>query len=411
MSNTTSDEKIIDRVAKLLAIAEHPNTPAPEAEVALLQANKLMAKHAIDEAIARQSQTVGQRRALASAKITIGGGSFRGYLTTVITYCADANRLTTALIGGQAHVFGAAEDVAWVEMLYSMIHLQFLSKIDPKWDPAKSYEENVYAFKVAGFKWLDINAEAMKHGGPDTRIWEQTRGSVYRDDSEGEFLPWEATRSWGHRVYEFRNVEVQQTYGSGELSAYATWEEPTNKMTARLKAAYKRWAAFIGDDSPVTTQSHSAYRRSYAEAFANTMAIRFLDMKAANEAEMDTIPGAALALRDVTEEARQMMWDEYPSLSPEEIARRKRERYEQQQREDAAYQAKLDAMTPKAREEFLAKEARKEQRQTAAYLRERDRQPRADQGARKRGASVANSIDLTRKAGRAESGAARGELG
>ena len=54
----------MDRVAALLRIAEHPNTPVPEADVALMQANKLIAKHAIEEALLRQHQTVGERRAL-----------------------------------------------------------------------------------------------------------------------------------------------------------------------------------------------------------------------------------------------------------------------------------------------------------------------------------------------------------
>src|SRR5690349_5135639 len=104
-AQTTADEKILDRVAKLLALAEHENTPAPEAEIALLQANRLIAKHAIDEAILRQSQTVGQRRALVEKKIVIGGGTFNGTLRTILQYAADANRVSVAfLVGGSAHM-------------------------------------------------------------------------------------------------------------------------------------------------------------------------------------------------------------------------------------------------------------------------------------------------------------------
>lgn len=399
-TNTAPDEKILDRVAKLLAIAEHPNTPGPEADVALMQANKLIAKHAIEEALIRQHQTVGERRALVNRQIVVGAGSgFSSTLRTVLHYAADANRVSVAFLStGSAVLFGADEDVAWVEMLFSMIKLQFLLKIDPKWDASKSYDENVYNLKVAGTSWKDINAESVKHGSRDARKWTQTAGYLDRDTEEPYYQR------------EYRNVQVtRRNEESG--SVFGTWEAPEDKLSGILIAAYKRWAANVGDDSPVTTQNPRAYKRSYADAFSSRMAMRFLDMKKENEAEMDTIPGAALAIRDLKAEADQAMWDMFPDLSPEARERRRQAAYEQQQREDAEYQAKLDAMTPKQREAFLEKEERQRRRQNEAYWRSLEKGPRADMGARRRGESAANSVDLSRKAGHAEAGAARGELG
>lgn len=101
----------------------------------------------------------------------------------------------------------------------------------------------------------------------------------------------------------------------------------------------------------------------------------------------------------------------FPDLSPEAAARRKQAAYEQQQREDAERQAMLDAMTPKQREAFLEKEERQRRRQDEKYWRDLERGPRADMGARRRGESAANSIDLTRKSGSAGAGATRGEIG
>lgn len=395
-----ADEKILDRVAKLLAIAEHPNTPGPEADVALMQANKLIAKHAIEEALLRQHQTVGERRALVNKQIVVGAGSgFSSTLRTILHYAADANRVSVAfLTAGSAVLFGADEDVAWVEMLFNMIKLQFLLKIDPKWDTSKSYDENVYNLKVAGTSWRDINAESVKHRSRDARKWEQTAGYIDRETEEPYY-----TR-------EYRNVQVtRRNEESG--SVFGTWEQPTDKLSGILIAAYKRWASNVGDDSPVTTQNPRAYKRSYADAFSSRMAMRFLEMKQANEAEMDTIPGAAIAIRDLKAEANQAMWDMFPDLSPEAMERRRQAAYEQQQREDAEYQAKLDAMTPKQREAFLEKEERAKRRQNEAYWRSLEKGPRADMGARRRGESAANSVDLSRKAGHAEAGAARGELG
>lgn len=399
-TNTTPDEKILDRVAKLLAIAEHPNTPGPEAYVALMQANKLIAKHAIEEALIRQHQTIGERRALVNKQIVVGAGSgFSSTLRTVLHYAADANRVSVAFLStGSAVLFGADGDVAWVEMLFSMIKLQFLLKIDPKWDTSKSYDENVYNLKVAGTSWKDINAESVKHGSRDARKWSQTAGYLDRETEEPYYQR------------EYRNVQVtRRNEESG--SVFGTWEAPEEKLSGILIAAYKRWAANVGDDSPVTTQNPRAYKRSYADAFSSRMAMRFLDMKRENEEEMDTIPGAALAIRDLKAEANQAMWDMFPDLSPEAIRARKQAAFEQQQREDAEYQAKLDAMTPEQREKFLEKEERKRRRQDEAYWKSLQNGPRADMGARRRGESAANSVDLSRKAGHAEAGATRGELG
>ena len=399
-TNTATDEKILDRVAKLIAIAEHPNTPGPEADVALMQANKLIVKHAIEEALIRQHQTVGERRALVNKQIVVGAGSgFSSTLRTVLHYAADANRVSMAFLStGSAVLFGADEDVAWVEMLFNMIKLQFLLKIDPKWDDSKSYDENVYNLKVAGTSWRDINAESVKHGSRDARKWTQTAGYLDRETEKPYYKR------------EYRNVQVtKRNEESGAV--FGTWEAPEDKLSGILIAAYKRWAANVGDDSPVTTQNPRAYKRSYADAFSSRMAMRFLDMKKANEAEMDTIPGAAVAIRDLKAEADQAMWDMFPDLSPEARERRRQAAYEQQQREDAEYQAKLDAMTPKQREAFLEKEERQRRRQNEAYWKSLQKGPRADEGARRRGESAANSVDLSRKAGHAEAGATRGELG
>lgn len=397
-----AEDKIIERVTKLLALAEHPNTPAPEAELALRQANKLIAKHAIEEALLRAAQTVGQRRALKRVDLNIGGGTFRPYLYTVLSYAVEANRVSCAIIGDTASLFGADEDVAWTEMLFSMIKLQFLMKLDPKWDEDKSYDENVYTFKVAGYKWADINAEAVKHGSRDARKWVEVKGRVDREKM-APYYAWESK--------EFRNLVIFEK-APEQWSDFGLWEEPTDKLSGILIAAYKRWAANIGDDAPVSTQDHRAYRLSYAEAFRARMRTRFLAMIADAEAERDTIPGAALALADMKADADRMMWDAFPNLSPEEMKRRRQERMEQEARENAERQAKLDAMTEKQRTAFLEREER-EQRRNESYWRKQDERNsfRFDAGARRRGEEAANSVDLSRKAGRAEAAQSRGEIG
>lgn len=404
MSNTAS-EKIMDRVAKLLAIAEHPNTPGPEAELALAQANSLITKHAIDEALLRQSQTVSDRRAVTHATIILGGGTFRPYLQTIFTTAAETLRVSVANktvrtsdgLDQEYHMYGAAEDVAWLDMLFNMIKLQFLLKLDPRWDNSKTYDANVYTFKVAGYKWSEIDQIAVDHGHASresTAKVNVARYSFYGNVPEDAVLvvgdPEEPNR--------YDRFEVRQPNG----------------FFHKLKAAYVRHAKLIGDDARVQTQSHQAYRLTFAEAFRVRMTERFWKMQDEAKAAADTIPGAALALRDMKEDADKALWADFPHMDPEEIKRRREEYRAQEKAEADARQAMLDAMTPKDRQKFLADEEAEAARQAKAdraWAKKNTRYYTIDRTAQAMGASAANSVDLTRKAGSAGSGATRGELG
>lgn len=405
MSNTTTaaSEKIMDRVAALLRIAEHPNTPAPEAEVALRQANSLITKHAIDEAILRQSQTIGEKRAIVHRTIILGGGEFRPYLRTIFEVAAETLRVSVASKGVRTetgydteyHLYGADEDVAWLDMLFGMIKLQFLLKLDPKWDNALGYDANVYNHKVAGFKWSDIDRIAIRNGHPRR---ESTK-LIDRLDREG------AREYWERRMQFRSNLVVNEE--RGEVREY-------NGFFHALKAAYVRHAKAIGDDTRVKTQSHQAYRLSFAESFRSTMSERFWQMEEDAKREYDSIPGAALAIRDVRDEADRAMWADFPNLSPEEIEKRRQAWLDQQAAVVKAREEMLAKMTPRERQAFLEAEeakARKDAKAQRAWEKKNTKFYTYDSTARAQGRAAANSVDLTRKAGSAGRATSRGELG
>jgi len=400
MATSTASEKILDRVAKLLAIAEHPNTPPAEAEVALMQANSLITKHAIDEAILRQSQSVTERRAIRHSVIVLGGGEFRPYLRTIFEAAAEALRVSIAQkwVGKaepEFHMYGADEDVAWLDMLFNMIKLQFLTKLDPKWDETLGYDANVYNFKVAGFKWVEIDKEAQRHGYPRNESTKTIQHVIDIDGDQWEF--WERRMTWRDDLVLDREA--------GQVRQY-------NGYFHKLKAAYVRHAKTIGDETRVVTQSHQAYRLSFAESFRSTMSMRFWKMEEDAKREYDTVPGAALAIRDMKDDADRAMWADFPSMSPEEVAKRRRAAQEQAEAERKAREDMLAAMSPKERQTFLEAEeaqARKDAKRARAW--ERKNSFYWDESARSRGAAAANAVDLTRKAGSAGQGATRGQIG
>lgn len=400
MSNTTASEKIMDRVAALLRIAEHPNTPGPEAETALRQANSLITKHAIDEALLRQSQTISERRAISHATIVLGGGEFRPYLRTIFEVAAETLRVsvgvkyTTAsgIREPEFHMYGAQEDVAWLDMLFNMIKLQFLTKLDPKWNESLGYDANVYNFKVAGFKWRQIDEIARIHGHESR----ESTDLVATIADEEQRLFWQRRLHWNNG-YFITGDQVRKPNG----------------FFHKMKAAYVRHAKAIGDDTRVKTQSHESYRLSFAEAFRARMTERFWDMQREAEATADTIPGAALALRDMRKDANEALWAAFPNMHPDEIKRREEAARAQAEAQRKAREDMLAAMTTEERQAFLEAEEAAERRAAKAqraWERKNTRYYRYDSAAQLRGMSAADAVDLSRKAGSAGQGATRGSL-
>lgn len=121
----TNDDNVLRKIRALLNTAEHPNTPTAEAESALDMATKLMAKHAIDQAM------LGDQRAdrgkpvhlkipvpapHASIKSSLVGAAARHFgCQTVRT--GGAKNLTCV-------VFGYEADLEQVEMLYTSLLTQ-----------------------------------------------------------------------------------------------------------------------------------------------------------------------------------------------------------------------------------------------------------------------------------------------
>lgn len=357
-----AEEKILELVRNLLARAEHPNTPAPEAELAQKQADKLMFKHAIEEAFLRASQSEKERKTPVQKEFKLvseGTMEFWPEMRTVLGEVAMANRCRAVVAhyaGGDITLVGFAEDVAWTEMLFTSIYFSFVRQINPKWDLKTSYDANVYNFKVAGYKWKEINAISRSNGGPD------------------------------HEKYE-------EDWWTGKPKG-------TGKIGGAMISAYKRHAKVLGDTNLVSTQSHESYRRQFTNSFCSHINRRLRDMADEHEKDVDSTPGAALALVDSKQAVDDHFFDLFPQFRPasaEEIERQRQANLEQRERERKAREDMLNAMTDKQRYAFLEKEQAAERRAA-----QRDRRywaknsVRFDSSANERGRTAAASVDLNK---------------
>jgi hypothetical protein len=119
-----ASDAVLARIRKLLAMAEHPATPPAEAEAAALAAERLILKHAIDEALLSARADVRSRpevRALvidspyASAKVVLLSAVARAHGVRVITHSGESAKAT---------MVGFDSDLRLVDLLFTSLLLQ-----------------------------------------------------------------------------------------------------------------------------------------------------------------------------------------------------------------------------------------------------------------------------------------------
>lgn len=355
-----AEEKILERVRLLLARAEHPNTPAPEAELCLDRANKLIAKHAIEEAMLEMSMSQDEKRRPDKIEVHVGhdsAGEFWPQMRSILEAAAVANRcrvVIPAYLSKPIEVYGFHEDLRWTEMLFTVILTDFVQQVNPRWSYDKGYDENVYNFKVAGYKWADIDRIAVEHGAPTAAIMQ------------------EETQWW--------------------KAGQPTVMRPTGKYRGTLISAYKRHAKLVGDHLLVKTTSFESYREQFTQAYTNRMLARFDRMIRSNKETENETTGAALALVDRSKIIDEEIWKDHPHLHPDEIAARMEKRRLERERELQERREMLDAMDEKERAAFLEKEERKRRRNQG-----RVRYVAYQSAAANRGSVAAERVDLSRK--------------
>jgi hypothetical protein len=118
-------DDILARIRKLLAVAEHPTTPAFEADAAARAAERLMSKYAVDSALLEaeapsgvtpQSRNIVVETPYATAKTMLVGAVANAYGVRAITHRSNGPIRMTLV--------GFAADLQIVDLLYTSLLLQ-----------------------------------------------------------------------------------------------------------------------------------------------------------------------------------------------------------------------------------------------------------------------------------------------
>lgn len=375
----------METVRKLLALAEHPTTPPDEAEAAMRQAARMMARHQIDEALARMSMSEGERRKPVREDWTWASNytEFGAHLRSMLSEIARVNRCAIHIGLGAPYpvtVVGMRDDVDWVQQLYTTCYLTFIGRVNPSWDRSRSVEANIYALKVAGHKWLDIWRQMAHHGYGV----EQVPLVSYRNVTWGDR---EAARAAGVPC----DAPIRDSRG---IPADHHW----------LARAYRRHAKELGDTNILKTQRHGAYRRSFAEGFADEIQHRLWMMERdAREEAKTTGTGTELALADSWAEVQDAFYREFPDRHPDAVRERSvlraQETDQLRRAEREARDLKLAMMTDKQRADFLEKEQRKIRRDRESndkYWERQEYANRTESSGYHAGRSSAKDVALSR---------------
>lgn len=346
-------EKIISRIQKLMALAEHANTSDTEREAFLDKADELMARHMVDEALLRQSQSPEERRTPVTVEVQLlDQASIYTYkMRTVAEQMARTVGVRIAFKAGRQVLVGYSEDVSWMQILFTNAQLTFLSRVSPKWDAALTVEENVAQLRESGKDWYTVNCVGYRAGA-----W--TRPPV----------PGEANH---------------------------------------IVAMYQRHCKATGA-VPVKIYRHDAYRNTFAEAFISRICSRLETMREARFASA-TEPGTGLALRQVQEDVDAAFYAAFPNLNPEAREARIQAQRDADARMRAEEQERLAAMTPAARlrhERQQAEQRARDARLNAKYWRRDDaeRSRRYDGTGARAGTAAADAVNLSTDEGLGRTG-------
>lgn len=297
-----AEEKILDRVAKLLERANHKNTDAPERDACLKKADSLMMQHQIDQAML-SARTAGRSApvepVVTEAVFVPQSDEFYGVLASVVGVFMRLCKIRAIVLTGYERdeygqfvyrddelvqkctlkICGFPDDVEYFRMLWTGAFLVFSSKLYPRWDNAHTLAWNVRHQKESGTKWGGIYDLAKANG-------------------------WSGYRRAGKVPVDTPVVDTELddfSERSKEWDIPPAWSHPVARCPADngyFKRLYKLQCTLDGVEATNHTQRNAAYRESYAYGFLAEIQMRVIGMERIRQQHVASVGGAQVALRD-----------------------------------------------------------------------------------------------------------------
>lgn len=271
--NTTTIEEmpeakvdgILRKVQGLLAKAEHPNTGEAEAEAFRAKAEELMQRYRIEEHMLIQSGSGEMKPVLMTWGVCSSSSEYYNTLYWLMSACAQHAGVAMTYKWGPdpdnggrhsllAQLVGYESDVRYAIMLYVTLHLTFSSRMEPKYDPNLSDEDNVYFLRNSGIS----------------------------------------------------RARIAVIMGWGDMK-----DGPSH---ARVTKVYKQACAARGEDPLLVGRGNSlkAFKETYADTFVTTIRRRLYQMRTA----AGTNNAGELVLADRKGRVQEAFYEFFPEMRP-----------------------------------------------------------------------------------------------
>lgn len=270
-------DKVMDQIRKLLDLANHPNTPGPEADLARSRAEYLMLKHRIEEAVLIEKhlgETKGLEPTWLQVRLGVIGSEFSRFQSqiagAILTHTGTKGTLfyDWESDNGTGYVVmdtcGFASDLRYLDLLLTSCLLEFSLRLEPKYDPGLSDMENAWNLRSAG--------------------WERKRIAKVM------FGMWETENEM-----KAKNRKVTRLI----------------KEYGRMNDATTEALAMLGRGNVM-----ASYRESFAEGFVTTLRSRLYGMRQSAQAQAEH-EGMLVPIGRV-EAVNESFWNKYPNLRPQE---------------------------------------------------------------------------------------------
>ena len=274
-----AQERVLDKVQRLLDLANDAGTTEEERDLALTRANEMMVKHAIEQSVLDAHRTARGEKLDRNPETVVVPFIPVGQEFDLILYDCVAQlgllarvipvRLLSRDDDTSLSLSGFPDDIEYFQMLWLSTYLQFSNKLFPKWDTEKSLDENVKFLKDAGFKWKEI--------------WLIGNNALY---------------STGSQLVSPKGKPIGR---------------PPNDNHELIRA-YRRQCEREGVLPENHTQRHGAYRESYALGFQVRLAQRITELRLYAEVEAGKTTGAEVALVDSSRRVADLVNSLYPNM-------------------------------------------------------------------------------------------------
>ena len=189
------NEKVMQKIEKLLLLAGHESTPPEEAQSAQEKADAMMFEYKVERAqlnLERNDREVisqiierefEELSLIDPSSLRSSRRDFSEYVVsgTVSGIRRNIFRHAGCEIWGRK-VVGYEEDIVYAEILWLSILSDITRVMYPKWNVSLGFDENVYRLKSSGYSWSQVREMGLATGAKDKNgpLTAQNAGSKLR---------------------------------------------------------------------------------------------------------------------------------------------------------------------------------------------------------------------------------------